>query len=185
MGSEMCIRDSTSAYLAATHSPTLCSPPARPSPPGPPFSCLLPVPAHEAARWRAPLSRLATSCLVASLLDAPGDATTPLASLSLSLEPLSLSLRPYPPLLSLPPATERSPSPPTSARAAAAILKPLRHALELRRSSLVLLVISRDQKSPGTPPPTFSPSSAAGDLPRRPARSDASPAPSSAPANSP
>ena len=79
----------------------------------PPFSCLLPVPAHEAARWRAPPSRLATSCLVASLLDAPGDATTPLASLSLSLEPLALSLAPPPPLLSLPHAPERSPSPPT------------------------------------------------------------------------
>ena len=51
----------TEAHL---DSPTLCSPTTRG------HACLLPVPAHEAARWRAPPPRLATSCLVASLLDA-------------------------------------------------------------------------------------------------------------------
>ena len=84
---------------------------------------------------------------------------------------------PIPPLLSLPPATERSPSPPTSARAATAIPKPLRHALELRRSSLVLLVVSRDQKGPEQPPSSSSSSFGLGALLRRFGHSGAPPSP--------
>ena len=148
----------------------------RPSPSGPPLSSSS-LPGGRArarrARPRAPATSSLPGCLLLPLDVSRAPRTRPRPSLTLPC----LSLRPYPPLLSLPPATERSPSPPTSARAAAAIPKPLRHALELRRSSLVLLVVSRDQKSPGTPPPTFSPSPAAEDLLRRFGHSGAPPSP--------
>ena len=127
------------------------APSSRPRPPPPP--CHLPplAPKQLGGERRCRLGHLLPPCLPPLL---PGDATRPPRP-SLTLP--CLSLRPYPPLISLPPVTKRSPSPPTSARAAAAIPKPLRHALALHRSSLVLLVVSRDQRSPGAPPRCFPP----------------------------
>ena len=108
----------------------------------------------------------------------PGDATHLPASLphspASSSSPLDLSL------------TRRTePPPPTSSLAATATPSPPRRAPELRCSALVLLVVSRDQKSPGMPPPMFSPSPAAEDLHRRFATIVASPSSLTLPARSP
>jgi len=150
--------------------------PARPSPsPLPP--CRLPLPVGRGEAWRAPERPRPPPASPGHLLlppRRPGDATRlPRPSLTLPC----LSLRPYPPLLPLSRPDRTEPPPPTSSLAATATPSPLRRAPELRRSSLVLLVVSRDQKSPWMPLASPFPSSATEDRRRQIRRRSAFPEP--------
>ena len=136
------------------------------SPPGPAL-WLRPGPAHHRhlpvsssslpggrartrrARPRTPATSSLPGCLLLPWFP-PATPRSPLGPLSLFLE--------APPLCSFSLARTRTqPSPPTLFAADTIPLSPPRRLPELRKSSLVLLVVSRDQKSPGTPPRRFPP----------------------------
>ena len=139
--------------------------------PAPPRPCHLPrLPGGQTGAWRAPTLPRPPPASPAPPSNAMTMPRVPsLFSLTRCIlsPPLALSLE----LIRV------QPSPLTSARAATAIPKPLRHALELRRSYLVLFVVSCDQKSPWMPLASPFPSSATEDRHRQIRRRSAFPEP--------
>ena len=138
-------------YLAATHSPTLCSPPAQARPTSSP--CLLPplAPKQLGGERRRCLGHLLLP-LVA--LDSVRNATQPLALLTpsgpLPLPWLSLSLSSCDPRTHL--------GAPLAVAMTAATPSPLRRAPELLHLVANPLTEPRDRKGPEQPPSSSSPS---------------------------
>ena len=152
--------------------------PKWPAQPTRPSFCRLPPPRPEAARWRVPTPPRpppASTWEPRAFYQRHGDARRPCP---LSLTRFSLS----PPLALSLELIQAQPSPPTSARAAAAIPKPLRHALELRRIFLILSTELHGAGRPRASPRRRLQPPDAGDLHRRPACSGLSPKPLTNPA---
>ena len=132
--------------------------PARrwPSPPGPPSSVVFPPDRGTACARRSPARARATSPPAGHLLLPPDSLDAPDEATQLPRTALTLPRPPLLPLLSLP-LTREPPPPPTGITVATASPTPSRHAPQIRRDPLYLLVKPRTSGRAPSPTPLSSP----------------------------